>query len=739
MPSTMNNSHRHPWLRNACSPSLLGVIVGLSLFAPPLLTAQPERSIAASQLYEKKAQVDLETAETPNGTDGSAEGLYRLPLPPEVLEKSGSDLADLRLEDGAGQEIAFFLDSSFDSDRSWSVVKSVEAELLGVDRRTRQSETRRDVLVETYPLAPPPGDGIQWQLVLDTDLAEFERRASVTFVGLPTQTTGGPGLEVVSTSLFRISNPARERLTITLPRRGPDSQRPQQVVVRLEAELAGRSTANASLEGRFRYRSLQLLDTPTTTEVELAVATRDEYFQDRKTRYPRTSISLERPPGLLPNALLIDPGTPTFQGLIEVRDQGGALLGRGPIYRLAAAGLEKIKVELDRPPSGKYLHISSPSGDSQFGRSWLLGGDDDQGNPSFRAEVRTPALVFAIDPEHSLPVALLFSSQRSLAARYSKTGSRERLEQYFDREAIEFETALRDSNRHRIAALGPIVDNPSFSDRPAFEFAQRSSAALESSLFAFRRRFEAQPSEDGVIKLRLDAATLSRSQDDLDDLRIVDTEGNQWAYVIDREVSDLAIEFKAEEPITEDRETNYLLTADGDNEARLAALQVDFEEKFFQRKFSLQTGDGKEIAVGTLERRLGDTRPISIAIRSKTRLNELRLKITDGDDRPLTLTHAVADLPTAHLLAPALAGNYFLLTGNDSTGPPSYELGTFREPLLSVEANPVNWQNDFEANSDHRSPARFNAKHLMLVAIVLAVLVLAFLVRRTLAESNEEQ
>ena len=67
-------------------------------------------------------------------------------------------------------------------------------------------------------------------------------------------------------------------------------------------------------------------------------------------------------------------------------------------------------------------------------------------------------------------------------------------------------------------------------------FAMRPGTEIDSRLYTHRRKLTAlsSASPDGLYRLRLDLEDLARAQEDLADLRIVDAQSRQWAYLLER-------------------------------------------------------------------------------------------------------------------------------------------------------------------------------------------------------------
>ena len=162
---------------------------------------------------------------------------------------------------------------------------------------------------------------------------------------------------------------------------------------------------------------------------------------------------------------------------------------------------------------------------------------------AFVALLPRPALLFALpsapgagaDARAGTTAAtatLRFGGGRAFRPRYDVASLPPRLPAVG--ESAQVAETLYDVARLPAATLGAIVANPAYDPQPALAWAQRAGAALDPRLWSHRRGLEARPSPEGLSRLRLGVADLGVARPDLADLRILDGEHRQWAYLLER-------------------------------------------------------------------------------------------------------------------------------------------------------------------------------------------------------------
>jgi hypothetical protein len=238
------------------------------------------------------------------------------------------------------------------------------------------------------------------------------------------------------------------------------------------------------------------------------------------------------------------------------------------------------------------------------------------------------------------------------------------------------------------ARLGEIVANPAFDDRPLLGFAMRPGATLDPRVFTYRRALSIPASRTGLARVRLDTADLAAAQPSLSDLRIVDGEGRQWPYLLERDAVTAAVPMQMQQAGLEARQARYTLVP-SPRPLRLNGIEIDVDAGFVDRPFTL-TGtdaDGKEhtLAGGRLQRATRSNPPLRIAF-ADLRATELVLAVQNGDEAPLSITAVRAFSPLSELYVAAPAGDYALLAGDPDADAPQYEIAALRSTVLAVPA-----------------------------------------------------
>lgn len=684
--------------------SRLRVLAVLCLSPVTVATATDTRDLRA--LFPHEAPISVDTA-----------GLIRLELPPEVLAACRADLSDLRIFDQDEKEVSFLVDSGLDSDERVEMTQLITPQLVNVAQQQIDSETGPSVRQETYDLLMPdeePTTG-SWDLVFDTDRPSFVRRIQVIGHG----SDGTRNVLVTEESIFRILDPLREKLHITLPETDSD---------RLTLILVGED--GFFLSPGLRFENTRRLSSRERATVELEELRREQLDG-------QTVVELRRPRGLVPNVLLVSTTTGAFNRPTEVWDDGpGAsqkVLAKKILYRLAAlTTVEDVDLPL-QPARGDRLRVIITDGDSPPLQDL-----------SFQAVVRRPALLFFLAVESSQEPAgtLRFGGARAFRPHYDLVGLPS-IDQSVEGETARITERLYDPDQLQIARLGESRPNPHFNPAPALTFAMRPGAEIETRLFSHVRRVSAQPSAEGLCRLRLQPEDLALARQDLADIRIVDSESRQWAYLLEPRAELVVEELPVTQRITENGRTRYRFALPI-TPALIDQLTLDSSEPFFDRAFVLTADLDEEsrqtvtLATGRLTRRIDDPRPVTIGF-AETRILALELEVVDGDDAPLQIRNARSRFPLPELFFAAPAGDYELILGNPEVSLPRYELAQVRQVVLAVEALEAH-PGPLVENPDYRPGARLRSRgrllQLLLWVVVIAVVV--FLTVLTLRLAKQE-
>lgn len=693
------------------------MVVGLLAAVAPLTTlplGAQGRAPELKTLFTKQAPIRV-----------VSERLSRLELPAEVLAECRPDLSDLRVFDAAGNEAPFLVDSGLAPGREATISRSYELEISAVTRGETRRETGPPIYRETYELAIPPEMAADieagsearglWDLVLRIRRGSYVRRVRVT----ARQTDGREVSLVEDGSIFRLTNPLREKTRITLPRLGGDG-----LIVTLEGE------DDAYLNPVFRLETARSFQAREQAVVRLEELARRE--SDR-----RTVIELRRPAGLVPGSLRLGAADVSFSRVVTVWDEGrgGAegSLGTKRLFRVrAAATVEDVSIPL-RPARGESLRVVIENLDSPALKEL-----------TFHAVVQRPALVFSLPPGRAdQPAGMLrFGGSRAFRPRY---------------DVAHFEGARRGPSYGRgaevaeqlwdlpPATLGEVETNPDFDSTPILAFAMRPGTEIDSRLYTHRRKLTAlsAASPDGLYRLRLDLEDLANAKEDLADLRIVDGQSRQWAYLLERNAR------RVDRALTVEREQ----TGEGASayELRLPASplvldQISLETgvPYFDRGYELIATVGESertVAQGRMSRRVGDPRPVRIGFPA-VRADALRLVIDNGDDAPLDFERISGRFPVPEAYFAATPGEYSLLLGNPEDTAPRYELANVKDVVLAVRSADVRAA-PLEPNPRYSATARMvtesGAQQTALwVILVIAVVFLGGLTLK-LARADEEE
>src|SRR5208337_3651364 len=101
--------------------------------------------------------------------------------------------------------------------------------------------------------------------------------------------------------------------------------------------------------------------------------------------------------------------------------------------------------------------------------------------------------------------------------------------------AAEASVALSDFKNLTLARLGAVNDNPLFENTPLLAFAMRPGATIDRWVYQYIQRLSVQPSSEGLTRVHLGPEVQAAAKPDLADVRIIDEDGHQWPYLLDRD------------------------------------------------------------------------------------------------------------------------------------------------------------------------------------------------------------
>ncbi len=641
-------------------------------------------------------------------------GLSRLELPAGVIGPCRSDLADLRILSLSGREVPYLVDSP---DAVGTVVElrhRATPEVMSAKRSRKALDSRVTRYREDYVLGVPPvpEDVAAWDLVVSVARPDFVSRVTITSID-----GQGRGTTLLQDgSFFRLPDAGAEKNRFTIPDRK---------ISRLELTLEGLD--QGYLDPRFTLEARRILPVSEKNGAALEIT--------EVRQLPRaTELVVKRPRGLVPRRLRLMTTTGTFHRKITVWDEGpGAdpeALGSSAVLRIdAIAPIESLEIPL-RPARGDRLRVVINNEDSPPLETLALA-----------ALVPQPVLIFSL-PEGETHATLVFGGGRAHRPRYDLFALEGRGDLPAAGNSADRALALLDPARASTATLGPVESNPLYDATPALSFAMHPGAPIDPRLYSHRRRIEVQPSPEGLARIEIDTRDLAVMRPDMADLRIIDSETRQWAYLRQDRSRTVDIELRQTGHRVEDRWSHYSLEVP-DPPMTVGRLRIQTEAPFFDRDFRLQAtledGKKRDLAQGRFFRRLGDPRPVRVDF-SQTRVVGLELILNDGDDAPLALHSVSARIPAPNLYLAAEPGTYEVLMGFPEAQPPHYELEKIRSTILAVPAAAVT-SGSLEDNPLFSAARRLSGAADMQKILLWAVLGFAVivLVLMTLRTARQEQ
>jgi hypothetical protein len=615
------------------------------------------------------------------GISATGSGVCRLELPSQVITACRADLSDVRILANDGREIPYIVDSPEPAGTSVAVRYGAPPEIISAERSRRALDDRVTAFRESFVLELPvlPADVPAWDLVLSVSKAEFVSRLDVTAIAY-----GGTRTPIISGgSVFRLPRADAEKLRFTIP--DPST-------TRLEVVLESQDTG--FLQPQFAVESSRQIPQGGTSMVDLAI-------REVRALVNATEIVVDRPRGFVPRRLAITTSTDTFHRRITVWDEGpGAdpeALGVSAVLRVAAvAPVELLEIPM-RAPRGDRLRLVIENQDSP-----------PLENVGFGALMPRPVLVFSL-PDDPPEAMLYFGGGRARRPHYDLAALDPQGRLPVAGEGAQHALAVLDPSQAQTAILGDTEPNPDYDTAPALAFAIHPGAAIDARPYSHRRRLEVEPSAEGLSRLRLEPADLAVLRKDLADLRIIDVQGRQWAYLRQHRARAVFSPLVIVSHRRDDRISRYELEIP---EGPLAVdrIEIETEAPFFDRDFTLrgrlEDGTNPQLARGRLIRRAGDPRPSTISL-EPMRVVRLELEIEDGDDAPLDIRRVEARSSAPDVYTAAAAGAYDLLLGFPDAVAPVYELERIRSTILTVPAGEVA-TGELEPNPVYSSASRLS-------------------------------
>jgi hypothetical protein len=677
---------------------VLGILTPCLLVMGHAIADEP-KSPSLAQLMPRRAELTINTP-----------GLQALPVPVEILRACRPGLADLRLL-ADDQEVPYLLDAT--GTDPWTLAEKIDVKAgrIRQDARAPLCEPEHwhgAAHCESIELAgPPKGEG--WELVFTPSSDHFVERVQLAV-------RRGDKLEPIGReeSIYRLPDGPGERLRLPLPAAAVGAQ----LTIVMQGD-------GAALSPKLRLERGTVVRGGDTLVDRLPVAAE---WRDRAG----THLVVERPGGFLPSAIELHTTTATFDRKVQVFDLPGGearnLVGEARVSRISlpAAGgtvsIDAVQVPLGIP-RGRRLEIVIDDGDSPKLEALEA-----------RAVLPRPVLLF--DRQTTGKVDLLFGGGRVEAPRYdlqSLLPSAVR-----DAEGVRGQIAarLREHTDMAVPALGPFASNPRFDATPILAAVTHAGPVVDAAHYASMRPLVVAPATDGLSRYLLRAADLAAASAGLEDLRVVDAEGRQWPYLLDKNVDPEVIAVDKPVAHTDAGVTRYAIPLPSEP-LTVERLELDVAERFFDRAVVIvgkdENGHERRHDAGRLGRRLEEHGPVQVEVNAP-RLRSLEIEVTDGGDAPLTIEHVRLIVPTAGVAIVAPAGHYRLLIGNPEAEAPSYELRGLASLVAQLDAVPVEAQ-ALAPNPQYSASARLTSgsgrEHVLVwVALSAAVLILGFLTLR---------
>lgn len=675
----------------------------LCLFLAFLLMTTVAQTENLETLFPYRASISV---------DGT--GLARLELPAGVIGPCRSDLADLRILSKSGGEVPYLVDSPQSLDMVVELRHRAAPEVLSAKRSRKALDSSVISFREDYTLGMPPipEDSAAWDLVVSVARPEFVSRVTIVSIS-----TGGESTTLLHDgSFFRLPDAGAEKRRFTIRERN---------INRLEVTLEGLD--QGYLDPRFTLEARRILPVSEENGAPLEIT---DIRQSPRT----TELAVTRPRGLVPRRLRLMTTTGTFHRKITVWDEGpGAdpeALGSNAVLRIEAiAPIESLQIPL-RPARGDRLRVVIDNQDSPPLEAIGL-----------EALVPRPVLIFSL-PQGETTATLVFGGGRAHRPRYDLFALEGRGDLPATGDSADRALALLDPARASAAALGPLEPNSLYDAAPALSFAMHPGASIDPRFYSHRKRIEVKPSPEGLARIEIDTKDMAVMRTDMADLRVIDSENRQWAYLRQDRSRTVDIALRQTDHQVEDHNSRYSLEVPNPP-MTVRRLLIKTETPYFDRNFRLQAtledGKKKELAQGRFFRRLGDPRAIRVDFRP-TRVSSLDLIIADGDDAPLDLGSITARIPAPNLYLAAEPGSYEVLMGFPEAQPPHYELEKIRSTVLAVPAATVT-SGSLEDNPLYSAARRFSGAANMQKILMWAVLGLAviILVLMTLRTARQEQ
>jgi hypothetical protein len=565
-------------------------------------------------------------------------GLVKMRLPLATVSEAQPSLADLRLLDSSGQEVAFLIQRPA---RSAAVISPLES------FQTSLSDGRT---VSSGQVARLQSDSVFDGVRIQTPAPEFLKAATVEI----SQDCTAWRFAARSQPLFRMRDGA-EKLDISFPpsriaclRLTLDDRKSQPIPVQA-LSLRAQASEPAGLD---RVEAVLLDESSDASQTRL------------RLQLPAANMMLA--------SFRIDTQSPLFMRHVSLLSRvlrDGSIqessLGEGTIYRMTPedSGLaESLRIPLMAQVPGRDVVVRIQNGDSR------------------------PVAVKRVEFE-AIPAEMIFFSQQS-GGYTLLSGNPTASPRTYDVASFAARMKLA---RFVTAESGPLSPNPGFVPAEPLPGVAEEGSSLDVSAWSARKKVLL--SKPGIQRLELDLEALSRDRNRIADLRLV-REGIQVPYVLDN--TGVSRSFTPQlERLKDSGHTSRWQIILPYSDLPVTHLRCSAGQSMFQRSVRLygerldQRGDiGKELLGSANWTRTLAQAPQDLAM-SLNRFPaqpRLLLEIDNGDNPPLRLQSCQCYYRSPRLLFKASPGkDLFLYYGQSDASAPNYDLSLAYRELMSAD------------------------------------------------------
>jgi hypothetical protein len=618
-----------------------------------------------------------------------AAGLVKLALPLGTLDRAQPGLPDLRLVDGAGQEVPYLIERVAPAGDRVRDVRSFQVAL---------GPAATVITVETGAVEPVDG------VTLATPTREFIKAVGIE--GSRDQRSWRPlgrGVPVFrqpgGASRFRLPIPAGAwpylRLTVDDQRSAPVPFTGARVHLAAPEALPAEPLA---------VQILERTESPGETRLALDLGAAHVHLAE---------LTVEATDPLFTRRVTL--------GARQVSDHvvRETALARGVVYRVAVAGqapAAQVAVGLDLTTPARELSLTIENDDSPPLQI-----------VSIRAARRPVYLVFMA--RQAGPYAILTGNRRAPAPRY---------------DVAALGASLRGAAVSRLA-ISATAPSPDYRPADALPEIPTGGPALDVSAWSYRKRVEPGGSGGRVQEIELDLEVLSRAQPGFADLRLV-SDGRQVPYVLEHTAASRAVvpEVTPAADPKRPRVSRWALQLPRPS-LPVTRLVAAARTPLFRREVTLseEIADergakrprplGRATWVRTPERSATD---FTLALSAAPLDNTLVLETDNGDNPPIELEHVRLFHPVTRLLfKPPPGASVALYYGNRAGEAPRYDLRLVAGQVLAADKARASLgpEEPLRAPSwGERVPLRGHAGLVFWLILALVVVVLLVVITRLL-------